>query len=403
MSTSILYHGFGIRGYHHVRTAYQEGRVVFYVKEAKLRCAVCGSYHVGRRGSNDPREIRSLPIGMHPTKVVIEPARVKCLDCGALRQVEITFTEGERGYTRAMERYVVELCRMMSIKHVSRHTGLHWATVKEIHKRHLKRQFGRPRLKDLTTLAIDEICIGRHRFVTVVLDQMTGAVVYVDKGKSGASLKTFWKRLKLSGARVHAVAVDMSPAYTRAVRDNLPDATLVYDRFHVVKLMNKKITALRRSIQRKASGEAKEVLKGSRWLLLKNPENLVEEKGEDAHLQRVLALNEPLATAYYLKEDLRAFWEQESKEAGEKYITGWLARAKASGIRIMKAFAKTMEQHLKGLLAYYDYFISTGPLEGFNNKIKTMQRQSYGLRDHEYFELKVYSLHTTTYRLVGQL
>jgi len=406
MSTSLLYHGFGIRGYEHLRTEYVDGKVVFYVKEKddSLRCVVCGSCKVWRRGTNPARRIKSLPIAMRKTEIVLEPVRVECLDCGGIHQIDIGFTEDARTYTRRVERFVAELCRATTIKNVAKHTGLSWGTVKDIHKRYLARRFDRPRLKELTHIAIDEICVGKpRRFLTLVLDLLTGAIVFVDDGKGSDSLKGFWKRLRVSGAKVQAVAIDMSPAYTKAIKENLSNAGIVYDRFHVIKLMNKKIDSLRRRIQGKGTEAEKVVLKGLRWLLLKNPDKLVAEKGEQAHLEQALALNKPLATAYYLKEDLRALWELPTKQSAKKYLYGWIGRAKASGERILKSFAKTIEQHAEGLLAYYDYFISSGPLEGTNNKVKTMQRQSFGLRDSDYFKLKLYSLHTTTSRLIGQL
>src|SRR5205823_3576426 len=114
-----------------------------------------------------------------------------------------------------------------------------------------------------------------------------------------------------------------------------------------------------------------------------------------------LQLNEPLATAYYLKEELSEFWEQDDEEQATAFLLDWLAQAEASGIPIVVGLAKTLRKHALGLLAYYDYPISTGPLEGTNNKIKTMQRQAYGFRDREFFELKILACHEAKYALVG--
>jgi len=114
-----------------------------------------------------------------------------------------------------------------------------------------------------------------------------------------------------------------------------------------------------------------------------------------------LRLNEPLATAYYLKEELSDFWEQDDEEEATALLLDWLARAEASGIKILIGLAQTLRKHAMGLLAYYDYPISTGPLEGTNNKIKTMQRQAYGYRDQEFFKLKILAAHEAKYALVG--
>ena len=145
----------------------------------------------------------------------------------------------------------------------------------------------------------------------------------------------------------------------------------------------------------------KQVIKGTRWLLLKNPENLDQDRQEGERLNEALRLNQPLALAYYLKEDLRQFWEQPSKTAAATFLEDWIARAQSAGIPFLLRFSKTLALHRRGLLAYYDYPISTGPLEGTNNKIKTMQRQAYGFRDREFFKLKILALHETRYALVG--
>jgi transposase len=198
------------------------------------------------------------------------------------------------------------------------------------------------------------------------------------------------------------VATDMSPAYIAAVLQNLPQARLVFDRFHVMKLLNEKLTELRRELFREAEGPlGKSVLKGIRWLLLKNPENLDEAKDERARLEEALAVNRPLAMAYYLKDELRQFWEQPDYHAATRFLTSWCRRAQASGIRLLQKFAHTLLGHRSGLLAWYTHPISTGPLEGVNNKIKLLQRRAYGYRDLELFKLRILPLHTTRFELVG--
>ena len=183
--------------------------------------------------------------------------------------------------------------------------------------------------------------------------------------------------------------------------EHLPQATVVFDRFHVIKLYNEKLSQLRRQVQNGAEALARTVLKGTRWLLLKNPENLDPAKNERERLDEALRLNQPLATAYYLKEDLRQFWEQPDRAAAERFLDDWIARAQASGITVLKKFAQTLQLYRFGLVAWYTQPISTGPLEGTNNKIKTLQRRAYGYRDQDYFTLRIYGLHETKYALVG--
>lgn len=140
---------------------------------------------------------------------------------------------------------------------------------------------------------------------------------------------------------------------------------------------------------------------GTRWLLLKNPENLDCSRQEHQRLAAALQLNEPLALAYYLKEDLRQIWLQKGKAIAAAILQDWVDRATAPGISMLIKFAKPLALYRRGILDYYDYPISTGPLEGTNNKIKTMKRQAYGFRDQESFKLKIMALHETKYALVG--
>ena len=403
MSTSLLYHAFGARGYRYVRTAYSEGQVIFTIRQEPdtCRCSACGSADVISRGHAE-RRFRSLPIGSRATSLVLSVPRVACRACGVVRQVDVTFADPRRSYTRAFQRYVLDLSRRMTIRDVAAHLGVGWDLVKDIQKRDLSRRFARPKLKHLRRIAIDEIAVARgHRYMTVVLDLDSGAVVFVGDGKGADALKPFWKRLRPSGARIEAVAMDMSAAYRGAVTRHLKKAVIVFDHFHVIKLFNDKLSDLRRSLYHRATADQKKVLKGARWLLLKNPENLDASKDERSRLEEALALNKPLATAYSLKEDLRRFWEQPGKRFATASLNDWLRRAEASGIRMLQQMAKTLAAHRSGLLAYHDAMLTSGPMEGTNNKIKTMKRMAYGFRDPEFFKLKVLAIHETKYALVG--
>src|SRR5512135_331513 len=388
MSTSLLYHAFVIQGYRYVRTAHVQGQTIFTLGQEPdtCRCPACGSADVVSRGHVE-RRFRSLPIGLRPTFLVLPIPRVECRACGVVRQVDVTFADPRRSYTRRFERYVLELSRRMTIRDVAAHLGVGWDLVKDIQKRDLARRFARPKLKHLRRIAIDEIAVAKgHRYMTVVMDLDSGAVVFVGDGKGADALKPFWKRLRPSGAKVEAVAMDMSAAYRGAVAARLKRAVIVFDHFHVIKLFNDKLSDLRRSLYHRAEADGKRVLKGARWLLLKNPENLDADRDEKARLEEALVLNKPLATAYYLKDDLRRFWEQPGKRFAAAFLDGWLRRAEASGIKVLKQMAKTLSGHRGGLLAYYDVMITSGPLEGTNNKIKTMKRTAYGFRDPEFFK-----------------
>lgn len=404
MSTSLLYHGFGLVGYEYVRTQYEGGAVIFSVKRqrGKVRCSFCRSRDIIFRGTIS-RRFRIVPIGSKRVFLDYEVQRLECRRCGKIRQEKLGFADPRFSYSHAFERYALDLSKHMTIQDVARHLRISWDVIKEIQKRDLTRRFSRLCLKNVRRIAIDEISVLKgHRYLTVVLDMETGAVVFVGDGKGGDALDPFWKKLKRSRAKVKAVAMDMSPAYISAVLEHLPNATIVFDHFHVTKLFNDKLSNLRRDLYRETTENLhKEVLKGTRWLLLKNPENLDTEKKEKERLEEALKLNEHLACAYYLKEDLRQIWLQPNKETAERVFTDWVKRAQATGIKILKKFANTLAGYKSGILAYYDYRISSGPLEGTNNKIKTMKRMAYGFRDMDFFKLKIMALHETKYALVG--
>src|SRR5271154_3739879 len=348
MSTSLLYHGFGLVGYQYVSQAFQEGQVIMRIAQPRerLRCSCCGSEEVWAQGA-EPRLFHTIPIGRKPVQIQFAVPRVLCFACGVVRQVKIGFADPKKRYTRAFARYALELSRHMTIQDVADHLQVSWDTIKDIQAQALMRRFGKPKLGKLRQIAIDEIAIGKgHHYLTVVLNLLTGAVVFVGDGKGVAALAPFWRRLCRARAKVKAVATDMSKAYIRAVRDNLPDAVHVFDHFHVIKLFNDKLSAFRRALYHEAaSDQERKILKGTRWLLLKNPENLDAERNEQERLQAALRLNAPLAAAYYLKEDLRQIWAQANKRTARRVLRDWLARARASGGPMLAQVADTLEEH----------------------------------------------------------
>lgn len=406
MSTSLLYHGFGIVGYDYVRTDYQEGNVIFTVlrKKFNIRCPVCKSKRIIKHGSL-PRWFHALPIGKKSIYIKTEVHRVECRECKTIRQAEIGFADPRLTYTKSLARYVLNLARFMTISDVSRHLGLSWDLIKSIQKRYLQKKYSCPNLKELNRIAIDEIYVGKRGYLTIVLDIDSGAVVFVGDGKGSEALEPFWARLRrYRKVKIEAVAMDMSPAYIRAVRENLKNAAIVFDHFHVIKMMNEKISEFRRQLHNITVDKlGRSVLKGTRWLLLTARENLENKQKSVDRLRRALEVNKPLATVYYMKEDLRQVWGWlGDKQAAEWHLTSWIEMAKNSGIDMLLKLAKTLEKHLEGILAYFDFDgLSTGPLEGTNNKIKTMQRKAYGYRDIDFFKLKIMALHETKYALVG--
>lgn len=384
MSTGLLYHAFGVRGYEYRSTEYSKGGMTMTIEQPRqaLCCSQCGGRKVHAKGGVT-REFRTLPIGGKPVRLRMTVPRVLCRTCFADRQVKLRFADPKKSYTRSFARYVIELSGMMTLADVARHRQISWDIVKGI--------------------VSDEIYLGkRHKYLTIVMDLDRGAIVFVGDGKGEKSLEPFWNRLRHSRARIAAVAADLSPAYSAAIRQNLPEAQLVFDRFHLVKLLNEHLTELRRELHREATDQIqKQVLKGTRWLLLKRSDDLDPKRNERQRLKEALKLNESLATAYYLKEDLQQIWQQPGKKFARIVLDLWIADAESSGIRQLMKFARTLQTHREGILNWYDHPISTGPLEGTNNKIKLLQRQAHGYRHLPFLKLKLLAPHNYQHALVG--
>jgi len=358
------------------------------------------------RFGHKERRFKLLPVGSRKVELVVAIPRLQCKCCGAIRQPWLVFAEAKKHYSRSLERFVIDLCHVASIQDVAALTGLSWDTVKAIHKQHLERTYKSFHLKDLRYLAIDEVYLGKKRkYLTLVVDLVSGRVLHVGQGKGKAALSGFWGRLKRSEAKIQAVATDMASGYMATVLEHLPEADLVLDHFHLVKWFNEKLSTLRRQLYHEADILGKATLKGSRWLLLKAPENLKShsnpKKDERSRLQSALDLNQPLATAYYMKERLRLVFQCLDRETAQNELTAWTEEAAASGIRILKDAACKLLAWKPFILNWHRHRINTGKLEAINRKIGTLQRNAYGYRDDEYLKLRIFDLHNTTYALTG--
>lgn len=288
----------------------------------------------------------------------------------------------------------------MTLLDVAELTVLNWDTVKDIVKRRLRRDYGRIDLRGVRYLSIDEIYVGKRRgYYTLIMDIESGRILWVSQGRGKAGLRGFWPRLGRSRVRIRAVAMDMSGAYWAAVVEALVGVVVVFDKFHIIQLMNQRLDELRRELVREAEGAMKMVIKGTRYLLLTRAANLKED--QLPKLERALKLNEPLSQAWYLKEELSLLWEQSSYASMNHFLTQWCDQANQTGVRQLQKMAKTLQVHRRGILSWWQHPINNGRMEGTNNKIKTLNRQAYGYRDEEFFILRLLGLHESRYTLTG--
>lgn len=402
MSTSLLYHAYGLRGVKYISTEYEKGLTMFRaeVTSAIENCPACGSWETVRKKGFKERVLRLVPIGMRPTFLRLEVWRLQCKRCGALRWPKLPFVKGKARHTRRFAQFAIDLVHWMTVLGVARVLGVGWDLVKDIHKERLKSRYKAPPLKDLKYLGIDEFSIRKgHSYMSIFVDLQSGRILHAVEGKAGQDIVPFLKVLRRKARKLEAIAMDMSTAFISAVEEHLPDVAIVFDRYHVSALMNKGIEDLRREQQSQLDEEGKKVLQGTRFLLLNNYETLDQEK--QTRLDQLLQVNAPLLTIHTMKEQFREFWEKDSIDQAIPFLDAWCTDAEKSGVKELKKIATTLMHHSHGLLNYYFHRISCGLVEGINNKIKTLKRQAYGFRDMTYFKLRLYHLHHQGYSLTG--
>ena len=397
MSTSLLYHTQGIRGFQFQRFDYFGGQVAARIirSSGTFTCPECGSYETTPTYTGT-RTIKALPMGSKTFVLQVAMHRIRCHRCGVFKMERLPFLPTAKArVTRSLVRSVIDLRSKMTITDLAKHFNLHWTTIKDIEKKHLKKKFRHIRLRDVCWIGVDEVHtgerMGKKGFITVVRDMKSGAVLHVGKGRGSDALKGFTDRIKHSKCKIEAVAMDFSPAYTSWAQKLFPQATLVYDHFHLIKLMNDKIDTIRRRIMGQLEEHEKKALKYKRWHFLRNKEGLEPEAKQE--LEKCRKQFEDLGTAWFMKESLRNIyslaWDAHTAQLA---FNRWCELAEASNIAQLQTMAKTIRRNIDGITAYWTVGITSASMEGFNNKIRWLNSQAYGYQDEEYFTLKIFDL-----------
>jgi transposase len=336
------------------------------------------------------RIIRDLNVADRRIWLQVDYRKVWCPRCGKARVEHLSFADSPQRLTHRLRRYVYDLCKLMPVAEVARHLDLDPKTVTAIDKEFLQEEFGQTHYEGLHVLAMDEIALkkGQNDFITVVLDYLTGRVVWTGEGHDKETLDRFFAGMSDSQkAAIEAVAVDMWDPYINRIQHHCPQAKIVFDLFHIVKGYSFVIDEVRREEVRKAVGPMKQVVKGSRYLLLKNRENL--KPGQADRLEELLGLNETLNKVYVLKDQLKVIFQYKRRSAAKRALDEWIAMAERIDNYHMGQFIKTLRRFEYGLLNHCDFPIGTSRLEGVNNKIKVIKRKAYGFHDAVYFGLKI--------------
>ena len=357
-------------------------------KRYGLVCPGCG----GRMHRN--REVlqtaRDLPLGSAVLVMLVYPAlQGRCRSCGGFSTIHPPGIDEHARATRRLMEFVSCCARFMPLSHVGELVQVDDVTAGRWDRAILRSKLPPPALDNLRILLIDEKAVRkRHGYVTLVMNGENGELVYLAEGKKKESLQGFFDLLNpRQKASIVAVAMDRAGAYYQVVKDQLPDADIVLDKFHLIANYNAVIDEVRRAEWHKASAADKHVIKGQRYNLFRRPENRTAQQAQS--LQKLLAINRNLATVEVLKDDLDRLWEYRYPGAAVKYLRRWVDWARTSGIEALRKFARGLLKAKTEVLNFCKHRITTGPLEAFNNTVSRIIHRACGVRDLDYLFLKL--------------
>lgn len=317
---------------------------------------------------------------------------MRCVECGGVRVERLEWLSANPRYTQRLAVQVGTLCREMSNKAVGKALHLDAEVVKELDKQYMRQQLARQPVVTPRVIGVDELSIKRgHQYRVIVSDVERGRVIWVGgEGRKEVDLDRFF--VELGGRRVKRIrlaVMDMWKPFRLSVQRNVPQAELLYDKFHILRHLGKAMDEVRRAEYKRVSGKEREYLKGQRYTLLSHKENL-DLKGRQA-LKKLLTANKRLNTAYLLKEEFAQLWEYGSRAWARKFFEHWVEKLKWQRLKPFEKFAKMIAEHWEGIVSYCEVEnkVKLGFVEGVNNKIRVIQRRAYGYRDEEYLKLKI--------------
>lgn len=370
-----------------------ETSVVIHIERLKrrlLRCGVCrqrcGTVHQRR-----PKERRWRDLSWRDRNAFLcyQPYRVDCPCCG-VRVESVPWAEPWARVTRALARSVAVMARDLSGLKTAGHYQLNWKTVARIIRQAVAYGLRHRKRRPLHVIGIDEVSRRKgHHYLTVVYDLERRVLLWVGQDRTADTLNRFFAELGRRRCRsIHTVCMDMWPAFLRSVRENLPRAQVLFDRFHVVRHLNVALDTVRREEVRRLSGAHRVAIKSTRFVLLKNPWNLRPEEKE--RLSNLVRWNLPIVRAWYLKESFQLFWEYKQPARAEEHLRRWMHSAMRSRLEPFKNFVRLLREHLDGILAWTRTRASNGAVEAENNKIKEVSHRSFGFRDPKNFIAAIY-------------
>jgi transposase len=346
------------------------------------RCGKCGrKAHKGKDRST--RYWRHLDLFCTRTYLRYRIRRVFCRRCGVVTE-QVPWAQHASRFTVAFEGEVAWLAQRVDLSAVADYFRVTWRSVRRILHRVVEQQWDeQQRLDGLRVIGVDEISYRkRHRYLTVVVNHLTGRVVWAGKDRKAKTLLRFFRKLGPErAAELEAVSLDMWEPYLSVVRKKAAQARVIFDRFHVVWHLNQAVDETRRQLVRELKGQARRDLKNTKFPLLKAKHNRTEQDRQV--LEEQVRANRPLYRAMLLRDDFMDLYTYKREGWANKFLHGWLRRAMRSKLEPIKRVAKMIRNHFDGVVGWVTWSISNGRLEGTNNKIRLLSHRSYGLHSAE--------------------
>lgn len=343
----------------------------------RLTCPECGTRVTGRF-EEKTRRWHHLAIFGTTTWIEGPIRRLRCPTCEKVQTEAVPWARHRSAFTRPLEDAVGFLAQKLDHTAVSNLFGISWAAVGSIAQKLVAEHLHEDRFDNLRAIGVDEFSFAaHHRYLTLVMDHDRGRVIWAAEGKSADTLGAFFTELGPERCTsIELVSIDMAAGYIKAVEAAVPHARIVFDRFHVARLAHDALTAVRRTQMRQLDADDRASIKGTRWALLKNPENL--HATEKAKLELVRKTNNPLYRAYLLKETFLDVFTYRSPYHARRALTAWLAWAQRCRLPPFVRLARTVRKHLEGILAFIDSRLTNARLEGTNNKVRLISHRAFG-------------------------
>ena len=336
--------------------------------------------------------MRDLSCGDTRVWLDVEVRRVLCKVCCKVKTERLDILADNPFYTKRFAWYVGRRCRQATIRDVAKELKLDWHSVKSLEKQYMAEQLKRTGLPGPQAIGIDEISIRKgHTYRIVVSDLICRRPIWFGgEDRSEASMAQFYAALGTrKSAGIRLAVMDMWKPFRNATRAHAPQAAILFDKFHIMRHLGEALDAVRKSEYARLNGKDRTYIKGQKYTLLSNRENLSLDGR--AALKRLLAANKRLNTAYLLKESFGQLWDYQREAWARRFFEQWRASLRWQRLKPFEKFADLIERHWDGIAAYCnpENKVSLGFVEGLNNKIRVIQRRAYGLRDEQYLRLKV--------------